>query len=462
MSELPQSVRQKLAQGQNPAEAHPDADVLTAFAENTLTSREREGVLQHLGSCRRCRDLVHLGAAPVDAGLAPLPGSRSWLRWPMMRWAAAAACLVVVAGAVLLVYLPKRATEEFSRARVETSTIPPATSAPKVQPQSSDLHGIEQRQGGASNPGPSSRPASDFELDKNAAATVRQKDEKSLSSNARADRDVQTAPVQDEGKTAKVATGNMVARKFQDKFANQNSPGGPSPLANQQVSQNTTDQLKQQNEAYAYKAAPAAPPPAPLAGAAPAPARAAKAPTEERTADMAASSTVPMKKEMAKAAEPAVANAESQVQTTGEAANQAASANAVEVTTAKTKGLAGAKMAQMQRLTAAIWRISQKSRLQFSNDGGQSWRNASLDANVVVRAVSALGADVWAGGNGGMLVHSVDSGASWQRVVPSVDGRQLSGDIVSVEFTDAAHGNVATSSGEVWTSDDGGRTWSVR
>ena len=378
----------------------------------------------------------------------------------MMRWAAAAACLVVVAGAVLLVYRPRPANEEFVRARVETSAPPQSTSAPTAQPQTSDLH-EEKRGVGRSKQASGPSVASNLELDKNAPAAHREKDENPLSTKARADRDVQPAPSREGVTSAKVATGNMVvARKSQDKLGYQYSAGGPSPNANQQVSQNTADQLKQQNEANVadYKAAPAAPP-APLAGAAPAPASAAKRPTEERTADETASSSAPMKKEVAKAAEPAAADAESQVQVqaTGEVAS-----NSTEITTTKNKSLSGARIAQLQHVAAVLWRISQRSRLQFSSDGGHSWRNASLDANVVVRAVSALGTDVWAGGNGGLLVHSVDSGGSWQRVVPSVNGRQLAGDIVRVKFSDPANGSVATSSGEVWTSNDGGRTWNVR
>jgi len=35
----------------------------------------------------------------------------------------------------------------------------------------------------------------------------------------------------------------------------------------------------------------------------------------------------------------------------------------------------------------------------------------------------------------------------------------LTGDIVSLEFTDAQHGRVMTSMAQVWTTADGGTTW---
>ena len=75
------------------------------------------------------------------------------------------------------------------------------------------------------------------------------------------------------------------------------------------------------------------------------------------------------------------------------------------------------------------------------------------------RAVAANGIDVWAGGSGGLLYHSVDAGTHWTRVVPSSSGTTLTGDIVSLQFADAEHGKVSTSSSETWTTDDGGLSW---
>jgi len=77
----------------------------------------------------------------------------------------------------------------------------------------------------------------------------------------------------------------------------------------------------------------------------------------------------------------------------------------------------------------------------------------------VFRAVTANGADVWAGGSGGMLYHSTDSGTSWTRVVPTSGGVSLTGDIVHVDFSDPQHGRITTSAPEVWLTSDGGLTW---
>jgi len=80
-------------------------------------------------------------------------------------------------------------------------------------------------------------------------------------------------------------------------------------------------------------------------------------------------------------------------------------------------------------------------------------------SSAVFRAVIANGADVWAGGLHGSLYHSTDSGNRWMQVVPSSAGSVLTGDIVSIEFTDLQHGKLSTSTAETWITADSGQTW---
>ena len=84
---------------------------------------------------------------------------------------------------------------------------------------------------------------------------------------------------------------------------------------------------------------------------------------------------------------------------------------------------------------------------------------AKQPAPPVFRAVAANGADVWAGGSGGALFHSLDAGNHWLRILPRADGSKLTGDILSLEFPDPLHGRITTSSSEVWTTSDDGVTW---
>ena len=101
MTELPKVVVQRLQTATNAV--HPDPDVITSFVEKSLGERERDQVLGHLAECRNCRELValsfprHEAALPAAASVRP-----AWLAWPVLRWGALAACVVVVGAAVTL------------------------------------------------------------------------------------------------------------------------------------------------------------------------------------------------------------------------------------------------------------------------------------------------------------------------------------------------------------------------
>ncbi len=82
---------------------HPDENLLAAFAEHSLTSREHESVLEHLSNCARCRDVVFLAQqafleeAERSEVAPPRPVVMGWGR----VWWAAAGVL-----AVLLIVIP--------------------------------------------------------------------------------------------------------------------------------------------------------------------------------------------------------------------------------------------------------------------------------------------------------------------------------------------------------------------
>src|SRR5690242_2192908 len=108
---------------------HPDADLLTAFAERSLADRERERVLLHLAACANCREVVSL-AMPEPAAVevaAPVAGSS--FRWAMLRWTAVAAMMIVVGAAVSVLVVRKQDTDISVPA---TETVPPIE-APKSE-----------------------------------------------------------------------------------------------------------------------------------------------------------------------------------------------------------------------------------------------------------------------------------------------------------------------------------------
>lgn len=103
MEEIPKIVSQRLRAAVRD-EIHPDPDLIAAFVERSLGKHERVQVLEHLSRCVDCRQVVSLSAAqPGIAGaVSVVPTKTGWLSWPVLRWGAALACVVVVGAAVTL------------------------------------------------------------------------------------------------------------------------------------------------------------------------------------------------------------------------------------------------------------------------------------------------------------------------------------------------------------------------
>ncbi len=104
------------------------------------------------------------------------------------------------------------------------------------------------------------------------------------------------------------------------------------------------------------------------------------------------------------------------------------------------------------------WNLSSEGILQRSFDG-RTWQAVPVADNAIFRAVSAVGPEIWVGGNGGSLYHSSDNGQHWTQVKPAVNGSPLTADIVGIEFADAQHGKLTTSDHETWTTSDAGQSW---
>src|SRR5436190_14933861 len=104
MPDLPKIVRQRLNVAR-PVRNHPDPDVLAAFTDSLLPSRERAMVIEHLASCGDCRDIVALALPEVQTTTATRPVRtvpKPWLTSPVLRWGLVAAGLAVAVSAGLL------------------------------------------------------------------------------------------------------------------------------------------------------------------------------------------------------------------------------------------------------------------------------------------------------------------------------------------------------------------------
>lgn len=101
MPELPKIVTQQL---QSAAEdyVHPDPNVITAFVENSLKPWERNQFFDHLARCSHCREVVSFSLPEKSQAILAPARPVSWLAWPVLRWGALAACVVIVGAAVML------------------------------------------------------------------------------------------------------------------------------------------------------------------------------------------------------------------------------------------------------------------------------------------------------------------------------------------------------------------------
>jgi|SRR5580700_161397 hypothetical protein len=132
MQNVPKIVRERL-NAAAPAVNHPDADLLTAFAEHSLLGLERDIVLEHLARCGDCREIVVLAlpaTESVQTVVSPYP--RGWLTWPALRWAFVAAGIVAIASFGILQYQKS----SHSTTMGNRASAPPVTTEAKNQPLS--------------------------------------------------------------------------------------------------------------------------------------------------------------------------------------------------------------------------------------------------------------------------------------------------------------------------------------
>src|SRR5262249_50654599 len=118
MPEFSNLLRQRLAAGERAVVhpgGHPDADTLTAYAEQLLAAPERSQFLRHLCTCDECREVVALSlpevepVAPVAVASSPVAGSGrfSW-KWRSSFGLAAASAAALAIVTVVVIEAPHK------------------------------------------------------------------------------------------------------------------------------------------------------------------------------------------------------------------------------------------------------------------------------------------------------------------------------------------------------------------
>jgi hypothetical protein len=473
MTELSEIVRERL-KAAGPAGNHPDPDVLTAFAEQSLPARERTSVLEHVSRCTDCREVLALATPAQEAAAAQVAWSgpsRGWLRWPALRWGAAAACFVVVGAAVLL---------ELNYKMDRYASLTPA--AVRV----SDEKQIAEEKGTA---------ISDLAVQKAVTPSLAP----SASTPYGATKEEKTVkripPPENSSDLPKRSMNTGLVRGLvtsrEHAVAEANERGMSSNLERDRGDY----QFSQQQTVQAQARAPVPP------TAAPAPVPASPAGAEANSSDRSAAAyasggtagELMAKKQIPGKAKPSPMLDQATNGETAQAVGE--SKEVVEVT-----GLPVAAVPVNGRNVTPLvarWTISAEGQLQRSLDSGKTWEivpvadssslslvsaesttnyqqamRAPLSDKATARiepssepnppkfrALSANGNDVWVGGTAGLLYHSADAGMHWTRVKAVADGVTLAADIVTLDFADAQHGKLTTAAGKSWVTADAGNSW---
>jgi putative zinc finger protein len=442
LAEFSKSERRGLERLQIAATQHPDADQLTAFAEQALPSRERAVVLQHLASCSSCREVLAFSSPsqPVP-GAAPEARPALW-RWPVLRWGAVAASAVIVVAAVSLGRLEHHKAQSSVTAVVSDK----APEQQRLQPQA--VPSIPAASVPAAETKRRSEDISLNDSDKLASSQPIAQGRMVAKSSERTD--VSTQPVV-PGKSASYPTETIEVSSANGMVTVQ--PTAPSTSAPPAAGNAELDRSA---------AAKAALPPSNIlakdehqaAGAAAAQSNAPNATIKkhdvpEAVSGYAAQNTLEPEANM---------NVESR---TREQVPQSKQVQRAKKTQAEqTNELGKHQKAQEINGLASVqtnaWRVNEAGQLQNSLDRGRNWQTVLPNQNF--RTVNTVGGIVWAGGQGGVLYRSND-GVNWTTITPRSGDQLMTGDVVGLQFTDALHGIVKTSIGETWSTDDGGITW---
>lgn len=478
MPELTSILRQRLGAGEDP-KAHPDADTLTAYAEDLLPAGERSQVLLHISLCTECRDVVALTmpegtvlpeeepAAVVTAAL-PVP-RRAWLLGP--RFALVASLVAVAAGVVLVLEIP----HPNQKAPVMTASVQPQPQPAAPSPAAASDQAIA---GAASLAGPEQEPAAAAhlpatELRRSGAAEARAASVVATARERKAITAAQNQPVVVAGAVPQDYLNNEVfafSAGLVSAPQPQELPRAPRPVRPTFAFSQPTGASGSILQSSAFLEIV---PPHGASGSQGTATTYTFASAERRNLGFASRITEVGRQFHLKRLAPAIstANANSyamfspglsqsapaEMAVTANTENRASGQALAQSPAFTTRAMARGLSALNQSGNAFLWKISQ-GRLLKSSDMDHWIDGYPASEGIEFSVVTASGADVWAGGKDAALVHSRDGGVTWERITL---GASATGTINSIEVNQSTV-LVRNSSGQGWISQDGGRSWSLQ
>ena len=374
---------------------HPDPNLLAAFAENSLSDAPRKQLLQHLGGCSDCREILFLAmpdSAVAQRAFSFRPNRFSLFAW---RWGVVAASIAVVAVLIVSVRHKVSGPSHEQNAVINSAAPAPAQIATdKLPAELSEMRAAQKKPRTEAMPKAVPEPKH---------MTAKPKTEFAFDSSDQ----VRMLPQAGQSAGQNVVGGYSAAGKSRSDLAvAANKPVEPSD-------KDSKDKEAKQDE-------------------------------RKLTAAIAVSGVA--------------AQVSPQKQTAAESLDKVGASPAVHQILGRS-GPESLAASLKPTVVAPQWRLSANGAVQRSFNSGATWQNVTISGQTSIRVVSSVGTEVWAGGDAGVLYHSADSGQNWVRVEPAVSGQKLSSDITHIEFSDPLNGTVSATDGEVWATSDGGHSW---
>ena len=430
------AIRDGLArQAVAPSTVHPDPDMLTAFLEQALSQPERQQILQHLSLCGDCRQVLTLAMPEAQVALAAAaaqPETSIWNRWLVVRWAAAAAAVIVVAGTVTLY---RTNNQPHQMAAIVDG---PAAIADRQARQARQTEPVAAKQTSAEAPKTETKTEA-----KNVAAEPKPAQPPLMADAIPQDRIAGAV----KEKTLADRADQLAKKGDLTTMAKSTPPAAPVPL-NTIAAQSPT--LTTPAEVATIDR------PVPIQGTL-AGAGAAAFPTGNGQT-LRASAEPPLQI-YDQPATPFKVAAESQPKLgikfggRGTEAAKALARREPLSTMFSTTSMPNAPSLNRR------WQVTPDGQLKRSHAIGDELHTVHVADGVFFKAVGESGDEVWVGGIGGALYHSTDDGKSWMKLMPSAGDRPLIADVVAIHATQRGAAELSTSNGERWITVDGGQHW---
>ena len=432
-------------------EACPDAAILAAYFDHSLSASEISQCELHFSACLRCQEqLAALVRSEPTSVATPAVGKKPAIAWLWdWRWMApvgAAVVALVFFVSYKTMYAPAGPLQGGELMAKREAPTPPAADEPQkpAEPAAGKTQAAADAISPAKSPSAPQRVTGRSDLDK-----LQRANEAAALQAARA---VQAE--KDKGARLAEAASGVVAGRLMPKPADEEKqiataesrltvaqPQAPGVSASIQAeTAKTQDRVAEANRA---QAAPVQGAEAGILGAQKQdraiPIADAKEPVAHAPAGVKAKEQGALKKESAVGRQEAA---------TGSYALQSAPR---------------LRAAQGELIVAApnskvLWRFGSAGQIERSRDAGKTWETQKSPAQESFLSGSASSETIcWVGGSNGVLLRTTDGGENWERI-PS----PTNGGIISIKATDQLTATLITADGRTFETRDAGAHWRAR